>query len=41
MLGVVLNRVHVRSTDYTDYYYHAYYKGPEAEYTSGDGAPAS
>jgi capsular exopolysaccharide synthesis family protein len=41
VLGVVLNRVHLRSTDYTDYYYHAYYKGPESEYTSGDGAPAS
>jgi capsular exopolysaccharide synthesis family protein len=41
VLGVVLNRVHVRSSDYTDYYYHAYYKGQEPDYSSGDSAAAS
>jgi polysaccharide biosynthesis transport protein len=41
VLGVVLNRVHVRSSDYTDYYYHAYYRGQESEYTSGESAAAS
>jgi capsular exopolysaccharide synthesis family protein len=39
VLGVVLNRIHVRSSDYNDYYYHSYYKG--SEYTSGDEAQAS
>jgi capsular exopolysaccharide synthesis family protein len=41
ILGVVLNRVHIRSSDYTDYYYHAYYKGQEPDYSSGDSAAAS
>ncbi len=41
VLGVVLNRVHIHSSDYNDYYYHSYYKGQESEHTSGEGAQAS
>lgn len=41
VLGVVLNRIHVRSADYGDYYYHAYYRGHEAEYESSETARAS
>lgn len=41
VLGVVLNRIHTRSSDYGDYYYHSYYKGPKSDYSSGEGAQAS
>jgi succinoglycan biosynthesis transport protein ExoP len=41
VLGVVLNRIHLRSSDYSDYYYHSYYKGQESEYKSGESAQVS
>ncbi len=41
VLGVVLNRIHLRSSDYSDYYYHSYYKGQESDYTSGESAKVS
>jgi polysaccharide biosynthesis transport protein len=41
VLGVVLNRIHMRSSDYSDYYYHSYYKGQESEHTSGESAQVS
>ena len=41
LLGVVLNRIHVRSSDYNDYYYHSYYSGEKSDYSSGESAQAS
>ncbi len=41
VLGVVLNRIHMRSSEYSDYYYHSYYKGQESDYSSSKGAQAS
>ncbi len=41
VLGVVLNRIHIRSSDHNDYYYHSYYKGQESDYASSESAKAS
>jgi succinoglycan biosynthesis transport protein ExoP len=41
LLGVVLNRIHIRSSDHNDYYYHSYYKGQESDYASSESAKAS
>jgi succinoglycan biosynthesis transport protein ExoP len=41
VLGVVLNRIHTRSSDYSDYYYHSYYRGPKSDYSADESAQAS
>jgi capsular exopolysaccharide synthesis family protein len=41
VLGVVLNRIHIRSSDHNDYYYHSYYKNQDSENASGVSAQAS
>ncbi|HEY0430440.1 MAG TPA: polysaccharide biosynthesis tyrosine autokinase, partial [Pyrinomonadaceae bacterium] len=41
VLGVVLNRIHTRSSDYNEYYYHSYYRGQTSDYSADESAQAS
>jgi Mrp family chromosome partitioning ATPase len=41
VLGVVLNRIHARSSDYNEYYYNSYYRGEKSDYSADESAKAS
>ena len=41
VLGVVLNRIHTRSSDYNEYYYHSYYRSQKSDYSADESAQAS